>query len=225
MIVYKKPTFNVGFFIGKKYQYVDLKLGSTNLRIPTKLHMQRLLLFKSINWVPYFVSKIVNPVTDLNKRLIEYAVYLLSRRDYSTHELTKKLRNKFSPNDESEYTAEHFYTALQQCLSKVIEYGYLNDERYSEAFVRSSCAKFRGPLRIRNELKQKGLPNNYISNALENDTIDWFELARTAFDRKFGPDGREGIKADQKLKAKCYRYLSYRGFTSDQINYAFDAND
>ncbi|GAB2189141.1 recombination regulator RecX [Sessilibacter sp. MAH1] len=171
------------------------------------------------------MPKDLKQTTDLPKKFTDYAIYLLSRRDYSTSELTKKLHNKFATDDESGQTTEDFYNALQHCLNKVIEYGYVNDERYSEAFVRSSSTKFRGPLRIRNELKQKGLANHHIASALETDTIDWFELAKLAFDRKFGPDSREQIKTDPKLKAKCYRYLSYRGFTSDQISYALDATE
>ncbi|WP_197469563.1 RecX family transcriptional regulator, partial [Oleiphilus sp. HI0125] len=58
--------------------------------------------------------------------------------------------------------------------------------------------------------------------AFERDDTDWFELAKHTRQRKFG-DWDLGF--DLKQKAKQQRYLYSRGFSSDQVNYAFELNE
>ena len=48
--------------------------------------------------------------------------------------------------------------------------------------------------------------------------VDWFKLAKDTAQLKFGSDH----EVDAKEKAKRMRFLQYRGFSFDQINYALN---
>ncbi len=65
-----------------------------------------------------------------------------------------------------------------------------------------------GPVRIRQELKQKGINETVISQALEEANPDWFALAESTRIKKFGDASPEG----RKEKARQIRFLQYRGF-------------
>ncbi|MBC8028402.1 MAG: regulatory protein RecX, partial [Steroidobacteraceae bacterium] len=102
---------------------------------------------------------------DLNHAM-DYAVSLLARRDYSTHELKKKLA-------ERGYT-EHAYGAVVvdlQLMNKV------NDERYGQNFVAYRARRGHGPARIRNQLQKSGLSRSTIDEAVKGgDSPDFLAL-------------------------------------------------
>lgn len=135
------------------------------------------------------------------------AVELLARREYSFFELEKKLL----PVAESE---EQAYAALQW----MTENGLQSDERFCEMYIRSKALSGYGPVRIKMELKQKGIPPAMMEHSFEEQEIDWYsELFRLAEKKLFGADVR-----DLKAKQKCMGYLQRRGFTLDQIYKAMD---
>lgn len=139
-------------------------------------------------------------LSDIQSQLRQRALALLSRRDYSQHDLSKKLQAL--SDDQSE---------IDSTLAWLQELSYLDDQRYAEAFVRDSIAKNRGPIRIRNELQQKGLSGDVIENALESEAADWLSLAADALRRKFRD--LTLIEHNAKQKTKAIRYLQYRGFS------------
>ena len=83
----------------------------------------------------------------------------------------------------------------------------------------------QGPLRIQQELRQRRVADVIVRTAFEGCELDWFELARAGAAKKLGVSGELARVrlADQKEKARVYRFLSYRGFNTDQIQYALDA--
>lgn len=65
------------------------------------------------------------------------------------------------------------------------------------------------------------MAESIIETAMEEEPQDWFELARTAAEKKF-----KGMKAkDQKEYAKQVRFMQYRGYSFDQISYALSFDD
>jgi len=139
---------------------------------------------------------------DLN-HAFDYAVALLARRDYSTRELKRKLKDRG-------YT-EHAYEVVVDDLESM---GKLNDERYSQNFVAYRARRGHGPARIRNQLKTSGLDRTTIDEAVKGeDAPDFLALARAVRLRKFGPE----IPADRKERARQARFLQYRGFSTDHI--------
>lgn len=133
------------------------------------------------------------------------ALNILARREHSEAELVTKLRRKF-PEDPAQ---------VDEVISRLQEQGLQSDERYTDMWVRSQLMKGRGPIRIKAEAKQRGVSER-VDHYLETLEHDWFEAALEVASRKFSP----GITFEQQ--AKVYRFLAYRGFSSDSIRYVVD---
>ncbi|GAA6166330.1 regulatory protein RecX [Sessilibacter corallicola] len=159
-------------------------------------------------------------IENSENKVFNHAVFLLSRRDYTTHELKQKLVVKFVRSDKSKIENAHVF--IEQAITKISEYGYLNDARYCESFIRMSAGKYRGKTRIKNELKFKGVNNQLIENAFNACEIDWFELATVCLERKLGNTSMHEVLSDHKLKSKYFRFLMSRGFNSEEIQNAMD---
>jgi len=132
---------------------------------------------------------------------------LLARREYSRCELARKLGSKSF--GDGEVTA-----ALDQLEAS----GYLSDLRFAEMVVRTRVGGGFGPLRIRFELREKGVPEHLVEQALTEAAPDWPELARQARGRHFGA----AEPVELKDKARQARYLHARGFTSQQVSVALN---
>jgi regulatory protein len=72
-------------------------------------------------------------------------------------------------------------------------------------------------MRIERELKEKGIEQDLIEQILQAD-IDWFELAYDCGLRKFNSLDLSNYKEKQK----GFRYLAYRGFSMDHIQFAIE---
>jgi regulatory protein len=141
---------------------------------------------------------------------LETAIYLLSRRDHGQFELTQKLLIKGYPEPE-----------VHQAVTYCLDNNYLNDLRYAKSQVRQHISKGHGARRIRQELQQKRVEDNTVQVALEDEATDWFELARQTAEKKF-----KGKRAqDRKEYARQVRFLQYRGFSFEQIDYALNSSD
>jgi regulatory protein len=154
------------------------------------------------------------PLTDLQAHDMnhawDYAVALLARRDYSTHELNKKLAERGY--------AEHTHEVVVGDLESM---GKVNNERYGQNVVAYRARRGHGPARIRNELQKSGLTRSAIDEAVKGeDAPDFLALARAARTRKFGLE----IPKDRKERAKQARFLQYRGFSTDHIRAALDGD-
>ncbi|AHY43624.1 recombination regulator RecX [Stutzerimonas decontaminans] len=130
------------------------------------------------------------------------AMDLLARREHGRVELARKLRQRGAPPD-----------LIEQALDRLCEQGLLSESRYLESFVRSRANAGYGPLRIREELAQRGLPRADIEQALRDSGFDWNEQLRELWQRKFGQ-----LPADAKERAKQGRFLSYRGYSLELIS-------
>jgi regulatory protein len=134
------------------------------------------------------------------------AINLLSRREFSRHELYQKLIVRTSSD-----------TYLLALLDQLTEAGYQSDQRFTESFLRSRINRGLGKMRIERELKEKGIDQDLIELCLQDD-VDWFELAYESGLRKF----HSLDLSDYKDKQKAFRYLAYRGFAMDQIHFAVE---
>ena len=138
------------------------------------------------------------------------ALGLLSRRDHSRLELAQKLRLRQFDNE-----------LIEPALDKLEEQQWLCDERFARIQVRQHVFKRHGPMRIRMELKRKGVDEQLIELALAEDETDWFTLAKDCYESRF----RNPEIADIKERAKRVRYLQSRGFNSEQVRYALEAEE
>lgn len=135
------------------------------------------------------------------------AMDLLARREYGKDELTGRL----IAADFDEGTAAAAVTALAR-------EGLQNDDRFAASFARSKLGRGTGPLRIRQALLEKGLPEGIVDAAMNDLDADWDEEARRVRLKKFGAEP----PVDYKAKARQMRFLQYRGFDYEHIRAAMD---
>ncbi len=96
-----------------------------------------------------------------------------------------------------------------------------SDSRFSEQFIHSRAERGFGPVKIRHQLRERGIDDGLVKALLDLDHEDWRRRASTERRKKFGvapPDG-------QKERALQTRFLEYRGFTAKQIKGALDSDE
>ncbi|OCR23342.1 recombinase RecX [Pseudomonas syringae] len=130
------------------------------------------------------------------------AMDLLARREHGRVELTRKLRQRGAPPE-----------LIDPALDRLTEEGLLSESRYLESFVSYRARSGYGPLRIREELNQRGLQRGDIEQALRECGFDWQEMLQQTWQRKFAGH----LPIDPRERAKQGRFLSYRGYPLDMI--------
>ena len=130
---------------------------------------------------------------------------LLARREHSVAELVTKLSNDFEYDD------------IISVIDKLTERNLQSDQRFAENYLRYRSQRGFGYQKIRQELKERGVDAELISDTLAESDIDWFALAAAARCKRFGEQEPE----DYKERAKQQRFLQYRGFTHEQITESF----
>lgn len=136
-----------------------------------------------------------------DEALREQCIRLLARREHSRRELLRKLAARsFEP---------------QQChvvLDDLESEGLLSDERFAESFVRSRIESGQGPLKIRADLRERGVDGVIVDQALDLADDDWLGYCRQAWERRFGT-----APGDRREWARQARFLSQRGFSGDTV--------
>jgi len=91
--------------------------------------------------------------------IFNYAIKLLSKKDYFEKELKDKLISKFGTIVEVENT-----------LKRLKDLKYIDDSRITEQFIRSQLKKGNGEYLIKKKLEEKGvdLPISYIKEMNQN---------------------------------------------------------
>lgn len=103
---------------------------------------------------------------------------------------------------------------INELLDKLANEGLQSDERFAESFVHHRVNMGQGPVKIEQELRQRGVDQDIISTLLYSGMIDWRVLAEEVRAKKFA----EAIPGDYQKKAKQSRFLYSRGFGSEVIN-------
>lgn len=129
----------------------------------------------------------------------------LSRREHSSREILNKMSNRVESKE-----------MLLDSIKELIEDGLLSDERFAESYFQSRKNRGYGPLRIRNELKQKGV-GDQIFFTLSNE-VNWHKYALEALRKKINGD----LPTETKDVLKLKRFLNYRGFDFQDIDRAFE---
>jgi regulatory protein len=133
------------------------------------------------------------------------AVRLLARREHSMEELRRKLLTKG-------YPAETIEPVIEKLAGKRL----VSDERFVASFVHHHAKRGQGPIRIRAGLRQQGIPDAQVEEALRCADIDWVQMAREVRRRKFGATAPRSLGE----RAKQARFLQYRGFDAEQLRAA-----
>jgi len=134
---------------------------------------------------------------------------MLARREHSRQELFSKLVQKDFEPDAVNAVLDEFSEKNLQC-----------DQRFSEAYIRFRLQQGFGPLRIQQELEQRGVNAALIRQGLETYADQFFKSVREVFQKKFG----DSPEADFKSRAKQQQFLHYRGFNSDHIRAIYSSS-
>ncbi len=132
----------------------------------------------------------------------EAAMNLLARREHSYLELSHKLQQR-------QYTLDE----IDAALNRLQDDGLLSNERFTEAYINMRRRRGFGPLRIRNELAERGIGDELISRYLCHDADDWSADLQQQFEKKYG----HKKAADYAERVKRAKFLQGRGFPLDWI--------
>lgn len=133
------------------------------------------------------------------------ALGLLTRREHSRKELTRKLTSRGMDAGEVETAVE-----------KLSRDGWQDDCRFAQSLVRARSSGGYGPLRIRAELTTHGLDRETIASALDTFHGDWAENASDLVRRRYGPVAT----LDLNQRRKAADFLLRRGFDAASIRAA-----
>jgi len=148
-------------------------------------------------------DKLSNP-TEARKKAMDY----LARREHGRAELSNKL-TKFG------FDA----SVADDAVAELVDDNLQSDARFVEAFISSRINQGKGPVKIRADLRERGIAGSDVENGLEEAGHDWYASAREVRLKKFGPDQPREFND----KARQMRFLQSRGFDSDQIQAAVSA--
>lgn len=139
----------------------------------------------------------------LIKRARKRAMFLLEKMDRTESQLRDKLRQGFYGDD-----------IIEDAISYVKGYHYIDDTRYSRTYVR--CQKERKSKRqIKVDLLQKGVDREVVDAAIESEyeaqneqelILKWIEKRHYSIEN-----------SDIKEKQKMYQFLMRKGFRSEDI--------
>ena len=144
---------------------------------------------------------------DPDTTILRKALSLLARREHSTMELSRKLAARGIEE-----------TLIPPVIDRLHRDNLLSDARFAEDFVRQRMANGYGPLRIRQELHQRGIDEDTIMQNLPREEEDWIDSVATVRHKRFGTS----TPKDQRDRARQIRFLMYRGFTSEHIRKVLD---
>lgn len=98
---------------------------------------------------------------------------------------------------------------INYVMDKLIEYNYLDDENYARAYVLTYSTKY-GKLKLKSQLKSKGVSDEIIDKYLDTANIDSIEKVAL----KYMKNKEFTYENCQKLS----RFLYSRGYEFDEIN-------
>ncbi|MBQ4232784.1 MAG: RecX family transcriptional regulator, partial [Lachnospiraceae bacterium] len=135
------------------------------------------------------------------------ALHLLEKQDRSEKNLRDKLK-------EGGYSSD----IIDIAIAYINDYGYLDDARMAASHIRF-YQDSRSRMRLKQDLMAKGINSDVIDRVLEEEyTADEQALISKLLIKKgYDPD-----VSDYQAKAKMYRFLASKGFSSDAISKALN---
>ena len=130
------------------------------------------------------------------------AMDLLARREHTAQELRQKLSAREFADDDIDTTIDSLQRDNLQ-----------SDERFTESYVNHRVNGGVGPVKIRYELRQKGVSEILIDEYLGHLVDRWDEMMMEQRIRKYG----ESIPDDYGERMKQARFLQNRGFSPESV--------
>lgn len=140
---------------------------------------------------------------DDRQTVLARGIHLLSMREHSVFELADKLSKKGFDATVIDSVVEELKTA-----------NYVNDERFAESYIRSKQMRGMGPIKIKSELRAKGVSSAIIDEYVNDGDASWYDAAESLHQKKYGD---KELKTYKEWTARA-RFLQGRGFTMDHIH-------
>ena len=134
------------------------------------------------------------------------AMDLLARREHSVKELLRKLCERY---EETELIAD--------VVRQLSEDNLVSDSRFAEMYIRSRIGRQFGPVKIKNDLRERGVSEDKIRFALNEANQNWLQLIQELSKKKYG----KTLPSEAKETAKRMRFFQSRGFDTDCIRSIF----
>jgi len=135
------------------------------------------------------------------------AVKYLSFKARTKKEVIEKLKEK-------EYSDE----IIEKVINLLEKYNYIDDYAYAGSFLRDKFnLKGFGTIRIKYELKQKGISEEIIEKVFDENNLNESEKAAELVEKKYGI-----YNYDIKEKKRIEAFLARKGFSFSIISEAFD---
>lgn len=145
----------------------------------------------------------------LPKRAGLRCMNLLQSRDYTRKQMEDKLK-------QGGYPAE----IVEEAIAYVESYGYINDERYVENYIKSNIQK-KSRMRMETDLLQKGIRKDVIRRVFDELKEDGTEIDENAMiSRLLAKKNYHAQTATKEEKRKMYGFLYRKGFHADAISKA-----
>jgi regulatory protein len=135
----------------------------------------------------------------------DIALRYLTRREYGIEELRRKLLQRGAETGLTE-----------QVVGDLADADLVSDQRFTEMYVRMRKRLLFGPLKIRGELRSRGISDHLIAEAMPSEQETWFDSAYQWADKRCRGE------LDYAERAKTHRSLMNRGFTHEQASVALD---
>jgi len=148
-------------------------------------------------------GKTAHDLTEIEIR--DIALRYLGRREYAVQELRQRLLQRGADA-----------SLADTVITELVEENLLSDERFTEMYVGMRVRRLFGPLKIRAELRGRGIADYLINKAIPAGEETWFDTASKWAEKKCPGE------MDYVTRAKVYRSLMNRGFTHEQANIALD---
>ena len=138
------------------------------------------------------------------KKAKNLAFRLLKYRDRSERELVNRLRKKKVSKE-----------VIEKVIAELKNLSLLDDRKFAKSWIQERIRKGYGLLKIKAELKEKGIDQDLLKDLLENLNKDeWVlpqirELAQKRI-KKYN-------KIDLNVKRKVFSYLVRRGFPYEKV--------
>jgi regulatory protein len=130
------------------------------------------------------------------------ALRLLAGREHSRAELRRKLTGRGYPAE-----------LTDRVLAALEKRGLLSERRYAESYIASRQRRGYGPLRIRAELRERGIETAEIESRLDPGDEQWWGIMLEIAERRFGAEP----PGDRREQGRRGRFLQQRGFPPAMI--------
>lgn len=144
-------------------------------------------------------------------RAWNYVLWLLGRQGYTIKQLRDRLTRKgAAPED------------IDTIITRLQELKYVDDAQYAESYVHSRKTR-KGPIALKQELYQKGVPEAVIEHTIESlDENEQHQAAKALLEKQ---RWRLERAEPQKRWGKAYAFLARRGFPSDIVKAVLEESD